>query len=192
MIPAQRTASMKGFVVCAILAAIGLLLIGFAMLSPSGSEEPVGWTALDQGMKSALEGANPDAQVKPPQKSASTKSKSDQADKPNVSAEPSAEDQPMQAAEVEPPVKPDRVVAPNADTPSPANETSPDDGKIDINTATAEQLDTLPGIGASKAKAIVSYREAHGKFKRVEDLLNVKGIGAKMFEKISKKIKAGP
>ncbi len=60
-----------------------------------------------------------------------------------------------------------------------------DDGKINLNTATAEQLDALPGIGESRAKAILEVRERlGGRFTRVEQLLEVKGIGEKMLEKI--------
>ena len=58
------------------------------------------------------------------------------------------------------------------------------DGKVPINIASAEQLDTLPGIGPSKAEAIVSYREEHGPFTSLEDLLNVKGIGEKTLENL--------
>lgn len=49
---------------------------------------------------------------------------------------------------------------------------------LNINTATSEQLTSLPGIGSVRAEAIVSYRTAHGPFKRVEDLLLVEGIGS--------------
>jgi competence protein ComEA len=55
---------------------------------------------------------------------------------------------------------------------------------ININTATKDELVALPGIGPAKAQAIVDYRKAHGPFKTVEDLKDVKGIGAKRFEKL--------
>ncbi|MGG1552649.1 ComEA family DNA-binding protein [Paenibacillus ferrarius] len=55
---------------------------------------------------------------------------------------------------------------------------------LDLNTATLEQLDSLPGVGPSKAKAILEYRNQKGKFKRVEELKEVKGIGDKIFEKL--------
>ncbi len=58
------------------------------------------------------------------------------------------------------------------------------DEKIDINTAGIDELAKLPGIGPSKAKSIVDYREKHGKFRTYEDLLNVSGIGEKTLEKI--------
>lgn len=49
--------------------------------------------------------------------------------------------------------------------------------KVNINTATVEELSQLKGIGEAKAKAIVEYREANGSFAKVEDLVLVKGIG---------------
>jgi competence protein ComEA len=51
------------------------------------------------------------------------------------------------------------------------------DGTLDLNTATAADLEKLPGIGPGLARAIVEYREAHGPFQAVEDLLLVPGIG---------------
>lgn len=54
---------------------------------------------------------------------------------------------------------------------------APTGGRVSLNSATLEQLDTLPGVGPVTAQAIVAYRTAHGGFQRVEDLLNVKGIG---------------
>ena len=55
--------------------------------------------------------------------------------------------------------------------------------KIDINTATAEQLSQLKGIGASHAAAIIAYREKNGPFQNPEDLVQVPRIGRKTFEK---------
>lgn len=56
--------------------------------------------------------------------------------------------------------------------------------KIRINYATAEEIEQLQGIGPSKAKAIIQYREEYGPFRSVEDLLNVSGIGEKTLENI--------
>ncbi len=58
------------------------------------------------------------------------------------------------------------------------------DGKIRINQATQTELEQLPGIGATKALAIIQYREDNGPFKTAEELQNVSGIGAKTFEQI--------
>ncbi|TCP32322.1 competence protein ComEA [Scopulibacillus darangshiensis] len=59
--------------------------------------------------------------------------------------------------------------------------------KINLNTATKEDLEKLPGVGPAKAEAILSYREEHGTFRSVQDLLNVTGIGDKSLEKIKEK-----
>ena len=55
---------------------------------------------------------------------------------------------------------------------------------ININTASKEKLITIPGIGESKAKAIIKYRETNGNFKTIEDIQNVDGIGSKLYEEI--------
>lgn len=74
----------------------------------------------------------------------------------------------------------------NGETSSEEN--SQINGKININTATSEQLQTLDGIGESKAKAIIDYREKNGNFKTIEDLKNVSGIGDSVYEKIKNNI----
>ena len=60
--------------------------------------------------------------------------------------------------------------------------------KISINTATIEQLQTLSGIGESKAHAIIKYREEYGNFTKIEEIMNISGIGEKVFEKIKDNI----
>lgn len=52
---------------------------------------------------------------------------------------------------------------------------------VNINTATAAELESLPGIGAATATRILEYRQKNGPFKKVEDLMNVRGIGEKTF-----------
>ena len=60
-------------------------------------------------------------------------------------------------------------------------------GKVDLNTATAKELESIKGIGHKKALAILEYRKGH-KFTKIEDIMKVKGIGQKMFEKIKSEI----
>ena len=60
--------------------------------------------------------------------------------------------------------------------------------RVNLNTASVDDLIGLPGIGPSYAKRIVEYREKNGPFKRVEDLLNVQGIGEKTLEKIRDRV----
>ena len=55
---------------------------------------------------------------------------------------------------------------------------------VNINTAGADELKALPGIGPAKAEAIVEYRNQHGNFKSVEELNNVKGIGDRIYNRL--------
>ena len=59
---------------------------------------------------------------------------------------------------------------------------------VNINTATLLELQTIPGVGESKAQAIITYREENGGFKSIEEITNVSGIGDSTFEKIKNNI----
>jgi competence protein ComEA len=63
---------------------------------------------------------------------------------------------------------------------------------VNINTASKDELIALPGIGPAKAQAIVDYRKLNGPFKAVDDLKNVKGIGAKRLDKLRAELTVGP
>ncbi len=69
--------------------------------------------------------------------------------------------------------------------------TKEDSGKVNINTADAEALKTLNGIGDSRAGDIISYREANGAFETIEDIMKVSGIKQAMFDKIKDRITVG-
>ena len=85
------------------------------------------------------------------------------------------------------PISPDRSVPPQPSMQKPA----PSDGaRLNINTATSEELQTLRGIGPALAQRIIEYRQTSGGFSTVDDLTNVKGIGAKTLEKIRDSITA--
>jgi len=60
--------------------------------------------------------------------------------------------------------------------------------KINLNSATSEQLQSLPGIGPATAKSILDYRAKVGKFNKIEEIINVKGIGEKKFQKIKDRL----
>ncbi len=57
-------------------------------------------------------------------------------------------------------------------------------GVVNVNTASGEELELLPGIGPARARALIEHRKQHGPFKRVEDLAEVSGIGAKAIDRI--------
>jgi competence protein ComEA len=63
---------------------------------------------------------------------------------------------------------------------------------LNINTATVADLQKLPGIGAATAGRIIEYRQKNGPFKKVEELMNVRGIGEKSFLKLKPLITAAP
>jgi len=63
---------------------------------------------------------------------------------------------------------------------------------VNINTASKDELIALPGIGPAKAQAILDYRKLNGPFKSVDDLKNVKGIGAKRLDKLRAELTVGP
>lgn len=63
--------------------------------------------------------------------------------------------------------------------------------KVNINTASLDELQTLPRIGEKVAQRIVDYRKEHGDFKKIEELMKVKGVGEKTFKLIRDKIEVG-
>ena len=88
-------------------------------------------------------------------------------------------------------IDPDSLISDNVnkDDNSTKEETNNNgNSKVSINTATLEELQTLTGIGQSKAEAIIEYRTINGLFKTIEDIKNVSGIGDAAFEKIKENI----
>ncbi len=68
-------------------------------------------------------------------------------------------------------------------------EQSADDGKVNLNLASKEELMTLPGVGESKASSIIFYRENHNGFKSIEEIMEIDGIKEGLFEKVKNYIK---
>ena len=77
----------------------------------------------------------------------------------------------------------------DGEQPGAKKENGSDDARLDLNTATKEELMGLTGIGESKALSIISYRETNGKFKKIEEIMNITGIKNGVFDKIKDKIK---
>ena len=63
---------------------------------------------------------------------------------------------------------------------------------VNINSATQSELEAVKGLGPAKAKAIIAYREAHGNFRSLDDLDNVKGFGRASVEKLKGELSVGP
>jgi competence ComEA-like helix-hairpin-helix protein len=72
--------------------------------------------------------------------------------------------------------------------PGRSADSTRDAGRVDLNRATAPELDALPGIGPVLARRIVEHRERFGPYRRVEDLLDVPGIGPKLYAKLEGRV----
>ena len=86
------------------------------------------------------------------------------------------------------------VVAPLAQTASPRDKAKPTQSAaiVNINTASSAELEALPGIGPKVAARIIDYRKTKGPFKKIEELMNVQGIGEKSFLKLRSQVTVGP
>jgi competence protein ComEA len=80
------------------------------------------------------------------------------------------------------------LVVPSNKAVDEAKKTEAGSGKLNLNAATAEELDKLPGIGSTRAQAIVEYRETQGRFLEIDDLKKVPGFGQKLVDQIREKV----
>lgn len=78
------------------------------------------------------------------------------------------------------------------DTQAAKGKPAASNAPINLNTATVQQLEALPGVGTRTAQLIVEHRQKNGGFKKVEELMNIKGIGEKSFLKLKPLVTVGP
>lgn len=161
-----------------MIAIMGAGLLGYLLLTDT--KQPEGWISLNGQMESALSNVSPkeEGNVAP-------------FTTPSL---PQKVDQDMRESSPQSAVK-DNTKAPTDKAAGKGNmqaqssvATEQPELLIDLNQATLTELDTLPGIGESKAKAIIAYRESKGHFQTIEEIQEVKGIGPKMFSKLKSKI----
>ena len=86
------------------------------------------------------------------------------------------------------PQKGEEVNSELAQSPASQKKEVGKEGKVNINTATVEELKTLKGIGEKKAEAIIEYRKQNGSFKNKEELMKVRGIGKKLYESLQERV----
>jgi len=183
-----------------IAALVGAAALAYGLLSPAGQARVPGWEPVNDRVIAALDEAMGPSPADASGAAADDPARPSAAKGEAASASPNAADGKAAAAPASAPAPstaPDRASGeagappaaalpstPSAAASSPSAAASPPpaaaSGLLNLNTATVEQLDALKGIGPSKARAIVEYREQHGPFRSVDDLLNVKGIGEKL------------
>jgi competence protein ComEA len=83
------------------------------------------------------------------------------------------------------------TLAAQTKTPPAAAAKPPSTAVVNINTASATEIATLPGVGARMAARIIEYRQKNGPFKKIEELMNVRGIGEKNFLKLKPQLAVG-
>jgi len=94
----------------------------------------------------------------------------------------------IEDAKNQPPTVETKSYSTSSSSGSVAGASSERSGKVNINTASSAQLDTLSGIGPAYAQRIIEYRNANGGFKSIDEMKNVKGIGDKTFDKFKDSI----
>ncbi|XID95417.1 ComEA family DNA-binding protein [Paenibacillaceae bacterium WGS1546] len=186
------------------LFASAAILLAVAFYQGASKTGIPGWETVNEPLQSALAllSEDEDADLTGDGKAAAEAAAVDPrrlpepaADTPDATADPGSPDEadaPVGAGD-DPGIAPDPALrsGPSDAADPESGESADSDGRLDLNRATQAELETLPGIGPSKAKAILDYRAKIGAFRQTDQLLDVKGIGPKVFERISGSVRVG-
>lgn len=157
---------------------MGVGLLGYLLLTDT--KQPEGWVSLNGQMESALSSMSPKKEGNAKEvHTPAIPQKVDQGTKESSSHMVVIDNTKKQT---------DKVPNKENGQAEPSVTTVQAELLVDLNQATLTELDTLPGIGESKAKAIIAYRESKGNFQTIDEIQEVKGIGPKMFSKLKSKI----
>jgi competence protein ComEA len=185
----KNSSAMNRILVAGMMTAGGALL-AYALFHNSLNSTIPGWVTVNGPLKKAMEtlqstqepnSAQSTQSTQEPKSTPITKSTKE----PN-SAAPTTFPEASGSMETAPSAVPSAALANANSTPEPSDSVST---LLDLNKATQSELETLPSIGPSKAKEIISYREQHDGFRNVEQLLEVKGIGQKILDRVSKHVR---
>jgi competence protein ComEA len=161
----------------AVMLAVGGILLVYALLRGSSDSSIPGWVPVNEPLNKALESLTSPSEastavevqeISTPESTtynANTRPESSQSENSQLESSQPENSQPEST---------------QPENSQPGNQSA----LIDLNHATQADLETLPGIGPSKARAIMAYREENKGFRKVEQLLEVKGIGEKMLERV--------
>lgn len=203
----KETALNKNRMLIFVMLAAGGALLAYALFHSSSQSTIPGWEPVNASLEKALATTNPSSSQKTNKVTSQTE--------PSVSsaaASPTAQSSPLTgsnhlasgspndnsstqapSATKDPALTSKDPASTSTEAASASTSTSSAASNLlDLNQATQAQLETLPGIGPSKALAIITYREQHNGYQSVEQLLKVKGIGPKMLARISPLVQASP
>jgi competence protein ComEA len=182
----------KRFVVACIFVVTALFLMAGALMEPK-QKEPGQWVPLNEAVGDAI------AKMEQPIEPSVTKEPANEASLTSPSPTAEINDDSLAvnhsaelAVDTEQQGQSDAAANGGLSTAAAETAESAADGKLDINRATASELDELKGIGPAKAQAIIDDRNKNGKFDSIEDLQRVKGIGEKLLQGIKDSIVARP
>ncbi|WP_051217518.1 ComEA family DNA-binding protein [Paenibacillus assamensis] len=199
----RKQASLVSWMVVVIVGVIGIILFAFMWLRPQLGGATEGWKPVNDQVSQLLEtessaSSNGESAQKAPKVSTNVPAKAAQANESSNPTGVSGESQHDQhgvsnslnerSNNEETPTSRDAMNANNAPSNATGKASEQNSELISLNRADEQQLDELPGVGPSKAKAIVAYREQHGKFNSIDEVMKVKGIGPKMFKKMKDKL----